>query len=412
MRIVYISTAFPRNKNDRINPWLFEAIKRLIKENHEIVVFTSSYKGIKQKSLDGIKIYRFRYLPKRFEILTHDVAVPERIKMGFKYKLMVLPYIIFGFLNSLYFSLKERFDIIHVHWPFPHIIFGIVMKIIKNKPLICTFHGGEIIFLENLSDILKKFFISLLRFSDFFTCNSNFTKNKLLKLTKGTLKDKIYIVPFGITVEKREKENFKSKKENKNIRILFAGRLIERKGVHVLLKAFKKVLEIVENVELIIAGDGPLRKKLEELAFELKIREKVVFKGHLSKKELEEEYKNADIFVLPSIHDEKGDTETLGVVLIEAMEFNIPVIATNVGGIPDIVKDGYNGILVPEKDEDALKDAIIKLIKDENLRKEFSKNAKKYIKEKFSWDKIIKDLKEIYLNLIKKHEKKRAYNWV
>jgi len=410
MRIVYISTAFPRNENDRINPWLFETIKRLTKENNEIIVFTSSYKGLRQKNLDGIKIYRFRYLPKKFEILTHDVAVPERIKMGFKYKLMVLPYIIFGLINSKWFSLKEKFDIIHVHWPFPHIIFGIVMKIIKRKPLICTFHGGEIIFLENLPNIFKKIFIYLLKFSDFFTVNSNFTKDKLLKLTKKNFKDKIYIIPFGITVRKISLQNFK--KENKNIRILFAGRLIERKGVHVLLRAFKKVTEFLENVELIIAGDGPWRKKLEDLAFELGIKEKVIFKGHLTKNELEEEYKNADIFVLPSIHDEKGDTETLGVVLIEAMEFGIPVIATNVGGIPDIVKDGYNGILVPEKDEDALKDAIIKLIKDENLRKEFSKNAKEYIKEKFNWDKIIRDLKEIYLSLIKNYEKKRAYNWV
>jgi glycosyltransferase involved in cell wall biosynthesis len=411
MKIVYISTAFPRSREDRINPWLFETVKRLKEENCEIIVFTSSYKGIKQKNLDGIKIYRFRYLPKKIEILTHDVAVPERIKMGLKYKLMVLPYIIFGFLNSKWFSLKEKFDIIHVHWPFPHIIFGIVMKIIKRKPLICTFHGGEIVFLENLPNIFKKIFIYFLKFSDFFTVNSSFTKDKLLKISKGILKEKIQIIPFGTTVEDFFNGNF-LKKEDKKIRILFAGRLIERKGVHILLRAFKKVVECFENVELIIAGDGPWRKKLEDLTFELGIKEKVIFKGHLNKNELEEEYKKADIFVLPSIHDEKGDTETLGVVLIEAMEFNVPVIATNVGGIPDIVKDGYNGILVPEKDINALSDAIIKLMKDKKLRENLSRNAKTYIKEKFSWDKIIKDLKEIYLNLAKNYEKKRAYNWV
>ncbi|MEO0241305.1 MAG: glycosyltransferase family 4 protein, partial [candidate division WOR-3 bacterium] len=99
-------------------------------------------------------------------------------------------------------------------------------------------------------------------------------------------------------------------------------------------------------------------------------------------------------------------TETLGVVLIEAMEYGVPVVATNVGGIPDIVIDGYNGLLVSEKNSDALADAIIKLIEDNKLREKFVKNAKKYIKEKFGWDNIIKKLIKIYIDLTKMAKKK------
>lgn len=395
-KIIYISTAFPRYKEDRINPWLFETIKRLKEKKYKIKVFTSSYKGIKQKEIEGIEIYRFRYLPKNIEILTHDVSVPERWKMGIKYRLMIIPYILSGIINSLIFALKEDFDIIHVHWPFPHIIFGLIMKAIRKRPLICTFHGGEIIFLENMPLFLKIIFKFLFNFSDFYTVNSSFTKQKLLKFTGYKKKEKVAIIPFGITIKEIKEEN-KIKKEK--IKILFAGRLIERKGVHILLESFAKVNKIFPEIELVIAGDGPLREKLKNLAKELGIENKVIFKGHLKSNELEKEYKEASVFVLPSIHDIKGDTETLGVVLIEAMEYGVPVIATNVGGIPDIVKDGYNGLLVPEKDPEALAQAIIKLIKDESLREKFVKNAKEYIKEKFGWNNIIEKLIKIYIDL-------------
>jgi len=399
MKIVYISTAFPRHQNDRINPWLFETIKRLLHKKLKITVFTSSYKGLKQKEIDGIEIYRFRYLPANIEILTHDVAVPERVKMGIKYKLMVIPYMIAGFLNSIWFSFKEDFDIIHVHWPFPHIIFGLILKILKRKPLVCSFHGGEIIFLGNLPYIFKKLFGTLLKFADFFTVNSSFTKNKLMEIIRNTGENRISIVPFGITLKGRNEKNYKENK--KGIRLLFAGRLIERKGVHILINSFIKVRKFFPDVELIIAGDGPWKEKLENLCAKFNLKENIKFRGHLTSENLEQEYKKSDIFVLPSIHDKKGDTETLGVVLIEAMEFGVPVVATNVGGIPDVVKDGYNGLLVPEKDPDALADAIIKLIKNKELRQELVKNAKKYIKERFSWDVITERLIQIYTSLTK-----------
>uniref|UniRef100_A0A7V3ZTH1 Glycosyltransferase family 1 protein n=1 Tax=candidate division WOR-3 bacterium TaxID=2052148 RepID=A0A7V3ZTH1_UNCW3 len=403
-KIVYISTAFPRYTEDRINPWLFETIKRLKEKKYKIKVFTSSYKGIKQKEINGIEIYRFRYLPKNIEILTHDVAVPERWKMGIKYRLMIIPYILSGIINSLIFALRENFDIIHVHWPFPHIIFGLIMKIIKQKPLICSFHGGEIIFLENMPLLFRGIFKLLFNFSEFYTVNSSFTKEKLLKFIGKKKSNKIFVIPFGITLREPKEEIEKIKKEK--IKILFAGRLIERKGVHFLLESFTKVNKIFPQTELVIAGDGPWREKLEILANLLGIKDKVIFKGYLKSEELEKEYREADIFVLPSIHDVKGDTETLGVVLIEAMEYGVPVVATNVGGIPDIVIDGYNGLLVSEKNSDALADAIIKLIEDNKLREKFVKNAKKYIKEKFGWDNIIKKLIKIYIDLTKMAKKK------
>jgi glycosyltransferase involved in cell wall biosynthesis len=105
--------------------------------------------------------------------------------------------------------------------------------------------------------------------------------------------------------------------------------------------------------------------------------------------------------MLPAIIDSKGDTEGLGVVLIEAMTFGLPVVATNVGGIPDVVIDEETGILVPEKDPQAIKDALIRVLRDENLQRRLTAEANKHVEEAFSWPAVTAKLDNLYKRLLK-----------
>jgi len=105
--------------------------------------------------------------------------------------------------------------------------------------------------------------------------------------------------------------------------------------------------------------------------------------------------------VLPSITDSQGNTEGLGVVLLEAMACKLPVIASNIGGIPDIVNDGETGLLVPEKDTIGMSQSIIKLIENEDLRENLTFKGYNMVKEYFSWEKIAKDYIDIYKKVLK-----------
>ena len=125
----------------------------------------------------------------------------------------------------------------------------------------------------------------------------------------------------------------------------------------------------------------------------------IIFTGKLSPEDLANEYKTANVFVLPAIVDHKGDTEGLGVVLIEAMELGLPIVASNVGGIPDVVVDGKSGILVPEKDPVALADAFKRLEADATLIQKLLAGARKRIEECFTWDGIIERQIEVYKRL-------------
>jgi glycosyltransferase involved in cell wall biosynthesis len=115
---------------------------------------------------------------------------------------------------------------------------------------------------------------------------------------------------------------------------------------------------------------------------------------NVSDEELLMMYNSADLFVLPSIVDSQGNTEGLGVVLLEAMACGVPVIGSDVGGIPDIIEDGETGLLVEEKDVEGLSRIIVHLIDDDDFKDELIINGGGYVKKKFSWDNIA----EIYLN--------------
>ena len=128
----------------------------------------------------------------------------------------------------------------------------------------------------------------------------------------------------------------------------------------------------------------------------------IIFTGKLSPEALADEYRSANVFTLPAIIDSKGDTEGLGVVLIEAMELGLPVVASNVGGIPDVVVDGVSGILVPEKNPEALASAFKKLASDAGLVRDLLAGAQKHIAACFSWDKIIERQVQAYDRCIKK----------
>ena len=228
-------------------------------------------------------------------------------------------------------------------------------------------------------------------------------------------------------------------------KILFVGRHIERKGICYLIEAAKYLP--ADQFEIRIVGVGDLTEQLKKQAKELDERRKtkdergssassptlchpernvvelkdpvnfsgvegnphgladvpasIIFTGKLSPEDLANEYRTANVFTLPAIVDSKGDTEGLGVVLIEAMELGLPIVASNVGGIPDVVVDGESGILVPEKNPVALADAFKRLAADPSLTEHLLAGARKRISECFTWDGIIERQIEVYKKVIR-----------
>ncbi len=406
MKVLYVVTAFPRSETDVITPWLVTTIEKLKNQGIEVEVFTSSYKGLPNQKIRGIKVHRFRYFWKKWEDLTHEESVPDRLKGSFRYKLLLPFYLFFGLWRIYQLSRREKYSIIHCHWPLPHSLFGYIGKKVSGAKLISSFYGLEIKWLKKSLPCLLPFVRFLANKSDALTAISTYTAQEINSLG---IKKKIEIIPFGAAISMESKQlEIPEKREDKTPQILFVGRLIERKGLDYLLRALAEVRK-KRKVLLTIVGEGKEKKKLTDLARELGIAGEVNFTGFVPSRELARYYQMCDIFVHPAIVDAKGDAEGLGVVLLEAMSYKKPVIASRVGGIVDIIKDKETGILVSEKSVAELKDAILLLLKDSNLRKTLAENGYQFVRNNFNWDKIITQLKDLYKILIRPSRARQSF---
>ncbi len=179
--------------------------------------------------------------------------------------------------------------------------------------------------------------------------------------------------------------------------ILFVGRLVERKGVSVLIEAVGRLQN--RDARLVIVGEGPERSRLEALSRQTGVADRVEFRGKVSDAELQRAYQRASAFVLPSVLDTRGDTEGLGVVLLEAMNYGVPVVASRIGGIVDVVADRDSGLLVPAGDPTALAEALDGLFASPDEARRLGEGGRKRLREQFSWDAIVARWDALYRSL-------------
>ena len=462
MKVLVIGSVYPRFQEDAEVPWLRTSISHLKKAGVEIQVLAPSYKGLKSHDIDGTHVNRFRYAPANWEILTHEEGAPSKMASKPWLQLLAIPYIINGFIQCLRICRKWRPDVIHAHWPFPHAYIALGAAKLFKIPLVLNFHGAELLLIRKKKWVkpLLKFAIGQ---AQAVFANSSFTAGKIKAIRNVNVECSPYGTTLETRDERRETRDDchpglvpgRETKEgeslplasaanaasatpssgdtpqlpvlhpvNSKFKILFVGRHIERKGIRYLIEAAKYLP--TDKFEIRIVGGGDLTEQLKQQAALLDERRKtkderdvilnevkdpvnfsgveespasIIFTGKLSPEALANEYKTANVFVLPAIVDSKGDTEGLGVVLIEAMELGLPIVASNVGGIPDVVIDGQSGILVPEKDPVALADAFKRLEADPTLIENLLAGARKRIDECFTWDGIIERQIEVYKRL-------------
>jgi glycosyltransferase involved in cell wall biosynthesis len=393
VRILYVVTAFPRWPGDVITPWLTELIHRLGRRGIEIEVLAPAYRGLGGQSFDGVRVNRFRYAPALVETLTHDQTVPDRLRERPVFLSLLPFYMAGGAVAAARLARTQRFDAVHAFWPLPHALFGLAAKFAGGTPLISTFFGVELTWLRSHTWLLRPVLSSIVKHSDAVTAISAYTASMLRELAPAA---EPTVIPFGAVAGDLKVPDPNDKRPSGGpFRLLFVGRLVERKGVHVLIEAVGE-LQRKYSVALEIVGDGPDRPQLEAIVVSRELSDLIRFHGAISAEQLELQYLQCDAFVLPAIVDSKGDTEGLGVVLIEALSNGKPVIASDVGGIPDIVQDGRTGLLVPPGDVGALAQAITRYIDEPGLARRLAELGRQHVEDVFSWERITEKLASLY----------------
>jgi len=394
MKIGVITSVYPEFIGDPHGIFVHRLMREISRQGHEVHIIAPFSDAKTNYILDGVKVEKFNYFyPRRFQKLSGRAGMIDNVKEGIFVKFQ---FLIFIFCNVYYSCTKLKdMDIIHVQWPIPNGLGALFLKIFYNIKYINTIYGEEIYLSKRYHTVpIIKLLVN--KSSKTITISTGSLKTCL---ESGLKKDKFEIIPFGVDTRFFQPENLLKDKEI--FQILSIGYLIERKGFEYLITAVEEVLKVHNNVKLKIVGSGPLEVRIKKLIKELGLEETIEIIGNVSDEKLLEIYNLSDLFVLPSIVDSQGNTEGLGVVLLEAMACKLPVIASNIGGIPDIIHDGETGLLVPEKDSMEISLSIIKLIENEDLRELIALKGYNMVKEHFIWEKIAKEYISIYQEIIK-----------
>ena len=367
--------------------------KELVKSGHEVTVYTTNVLNrnskIKEMSsiIDGIKV-------KRFTNLSNFLAYNQNIFLS--------PGMIFEVKKSL-----KNFDVIHMHE------YRTMQNVIARHyalkygiPYVLQAHGSLPIIMGKTE--LKKFYDNIwgqkiLQDAAYVIAVTNVEAEQFKML--GIKENKIKVIPNGIDlaeyVNLPPKGNFKRKHgltENQEI-ILYLGRIHKIKGLDLLVRAFNIVKKSDKQVKLVITGpDNGYLAELMSTIRDLGIEDHVIITGPLYGQDKIEAYVDADVYVLPSIY------ETCPISVIEACACGTPVIVTDRCGIANII-DNQAGIVVPY-DEIILSKTLLTLLHDNNKKQEFGKNGILLVRDKLNWDKINKQIEDIYVSCVtSKHAK-------
>lgn len=373
-----LTSTFPRWVGDHEPPFVFELSRRLAQQ-FEVHVLAPHAPGAQlQETLDGVHVQRFRYAPEALQQLAYDGGILARLRQR-RWRLLLVPCLLAGQWWALRRLLRhQRFDAIHAHWLIPQALVAILAGIPKNCALLCTSHGGDLFGLRGrLLGRLKR---GILARCTGVTVVSAAMRDEVQRLRPGQAVD---IIPMGTDLIECFTPAPNVGREPNTV--LFAGRLVEKKGVRYLIDAFARLRRQGRAVTLRIAGAGPEREDLQAQAQRLGIASAVDFIGAVDHTRLAELYRQASVAVVPSVVAADGDQEGFGLVIVETMGCECPVVASRLPAIGDIAIDGETALLAPPADPAALADAIAAVLDDPAAATRRARAARARVVEHFDW---------------------------
>ena len=397
LRVLVLATTFPRWESDTEPPFVFDLTQQLAK-NVSLWVLAPHAPGAKlEEEMEGVRILRFPYFfPKRLQTLCYEGGILPKLKTKWLARLQ-LPF----FLTAQCFAIwrtvrKYKINFIHCHWVIPQGFFVALLNLFYKIPYVLTAHGGDVYSFKK-NPLIRFCSGYALKRGATCTVNSQPTGQAVRNILPEA---RIQVIPMGVDTKRFRPENYNpKKKETFNIQDLFllaVGRFAEKKGFRYLIQAMPEILKERPQAKLLMIGFGPLEEELKRLIVELRLEQSILLPGSRTGEELAEFFATADIFIGPSVVTESGDTEGQGVVFLEAMASGTAVIASDVGGIKDIVRDRETGLLVPQKDPKAIAEKILTLCKNEDLKNTLEENGRGLVEEKYTWSTIAAQFLDMY----------------
>jgi glycosyltransferase involved in cell wall biosynthesis len=291
-----------------------------------------------------------------------------------------------GPLKSLVRKLNP--DILHTHQASSY---GFLASFVNHPRKILSVWGDDVVVFPKSNFINKSIVKRSLRNANRLTATSHFLKDAVSRLVKSHAE--VSVIPFGIDLDFLRPIQRIS---HPPMRIGLIKWLKPKYGIDILIRAFDLVIKSGHQAELVIAGRGDYEAEYKRLAAELGLADKVTFCGYIDHDRIPGFLGSIDIFAMPSV----SDGESFGVAALEASATALPVVATEVGGVPEVVKDGVTGILVERSNIAQLSEALVKLITDPELRMKMGRAGREYVERNYCWQDNVAAMINLYREML------------
>jgi len=401
LRILCPTYWYPSYADDTQAIYVHDINRHLVRQGHRVFVVTPGRPGVPEReTFDGVEVIRFPFeLP---ESLSYGrVAQSKVTKLARLNRLIIMAqYIRAQYRHSVIEGRRLGVDIVHGHWAIPTGPALVAAARRLKVPSVITMHGGDVyVNVAEGYDFPTRWYVRpvlawTLRKASALTAISEDCKNHALRA--GAKESSITVVMNGADLRRFSPATTPGAPSEFGSRMIFACRqLFPRKGIRFLIEAVAKLKPKYPDISLTIAGDGFERPVLEKLAESLGIGAKTKFLGWVANKELPRYFRGCAVSVIPSLE------EGFGIPAAEAMGCEVPVVATDAGGLPEVVENGVTGYVVPKGDATAIATAIDRLLADDELRRKMGVAGRIRALGRFDWDLSVKQFEAVYASVLK-----------
>ncbi|WP_368312054.1 glycosyltransferase [Luteibacter sp. CQ10] len=368
-----LATTYPRWQGDHEPGFVHELARRLTDRFDVVAVVPHARGALPREVLDGVTVVRYRYAPTSLETLVQDGGITTHLRRSPWKWLLVPGFFAMQWLTARRFATKG--SVVHAHWI---VLPGIVARLL-GQPYLVTSHGADLFALKGrIAMRLKRW---VLRNASEVTVVSRAMVAATAYLRNG--KDPV-VAPMGVDLTERFTPSSATPRDPDQL--LYVGRLVEKKGVDMLLQAMPKILMRRPGARLAIVGHGPLEVALRQLAKNLSIEDSVDFVGPVPSSALPDFYRRASVFVAPFRAASSGDQEGLGLVLVEALGSGCRVVTTDVPATSDVT-EGISGVFrVAAGNADEIATSVAALLDDSTEDRNCVSRSELF--ERFDWRRV------------------------
>jgi glycosyltransferase involved in cell wall biosynthesis len=383
MNVLFLTHSFPRSEGDAAGSFILRLAVALRGEGITVRVVAPAAPGLSASDeIEGIGVDRFRYAPRRYERLAYTGNMASDVASSWTAKLAMVGFLGSDFVHAVRAKRSFEPEVVHAHWWFPNGVVGTWVGGLAHIPLVTTLHGTDVRLARTVG-VARPLFAHVMRHSAAVTTVSRWLRDETESLAPGVHPQ---VAPMPVATNLFEPGSMRGETS-----LLFVGRLNEQKGLQHLLHAMSSMKT---SASLDVVGDGPDRDSLRRLSDELGLSSRVRWHGQLGQTELAPLYQRAAAIVLPSVD------EGLGLVAVEALLCETPVVAFDSGGLRDVIQHEKTGLLVKTGDRSALAATLDDLLARDGRGGDLGRAGRLYALSAFAPESAARRYAEIYRQVL------------